>query len=359
MPKADINDDLKEATFPRLFDLQETENALKLAERFIIPPFTQLDARSGAWQERKRMWLDLGLRSEKGRTARTFAEGGGKDDVSQKILALTNGQSIFDPVLCELLYRWYCPREGLSFDPFAGGSVRGLVAAITGRHYVGVDLSDLQVQANMLQAKEFQSRSVYPDEFQPTWITGDSRSITAEPEEWGLPEWVDFIMSCPPYHDLEKYSADPLDLSNMSWPEFIAAYREIIEASCAILRPNRFAAFVVGEIRGPDGTYRNFVGETVRAFVSAGLDYYNEALLVNPAGTLPLRAAKQFVATRKLGRTHQSILIFVKGDPKLATEACMDRHMLEAAIKAMGRGETLDEVLADTDDEDLTPGWHN
>ena len=38
-----------------------------LAERFGIPPFSVLNAREGWWQNRKRAWLDLGIRSELGR----------------------------------------------------------------------------------------------------------------------------------------------------------------------------------------------------------------------------------------------------------------------------------------------------
>lgn len=38
-----------------------------LAERFLIPPFSVLDARQGYWQERKRAWLALGIKSELGR----------------------------------------------------------------------------------------------------------------------------------------------------------------------------------------------------------------------------------------------------------------------------------------------------
>lgn len=41
--------------------------AATLAERFGIPPFSVLDARKGWWQDRKRAWLDLGIRSELGR----------------------------------------------------------------------------------------------------------------------------------------------------------------------------------------------------------------------------------------------------------------------------------------------------
>ena len=32
-----------------------------------------------------------------------------------------SGTSIFDPVLCEIAYRWFCPQGGTVLDPFAGG----------------------------------------------------------------------------------------------------------------------------------------------------------------------------------------------------------------------------------------------
>jgi hypothetical protein len=38
-----------------------------LAERFGIPPFSVFEARKGWWQDRKRAWIDLGIRSELGR----------------------------------------------------------------------------------------------------------------------------------------------------------------------------------------------------------------------------------------------------------------------------------------------------
>ena len=46
-----------------------------LAERFLVPPFSVLDARQGYWQDRKRAWIALGIESELGRgsTASTSA----------------------------------------------------------------------------------------------------------------------------------------------------------------------------------------------------------------------------------------------------------------------------------------------
>jgi hypothetical protein len=49
------------------------------------------------------------------------------------------------------------------------------------------------------------------------------------------------------------------------------------------------------------------------------LEYYNEAILVTEVGSLPIRFGRAFEASRKLGKTHQNVLIFVKGDPKKAT----------------------------------------
>jgi len=45
------------------------DNAPKtsLKDRFIVPPFSVLDARQGYWQERKRQWLAIGIQSELGR----------------------------------------------------------------------------------------------------------------------------------------------------------------------------------------------------------------------------------------------------------------------------------------------------
>jgi hypothetical protein len=222
------------------------------------------------------------------------------------------GTSIFDPVLCELAYRWFSPPGGVVLDPFAGGSVRGIVASKLGRRYVGIDLSGRQIAANRAQAAALCGDPA------PEWHVGDSRDIdTIAP---GLA--ADFVFSCPPYADLERYSDDPADLSTMDYPAFRAAYDVIVGKAVAALAPDRFACFVVGDVRDKRGLYYGFPGHTIAAFEAAGARLYNEAVLVTAVGSLPIRVGKQFTATRKLGKTHQNVLVFVKGDPQKATEAC-------------------------------------
>jgi hypothetical protein len=144
---------------------------------------------------------------------------------------------------------------------------------------------------------------------------------------------ADMIFSCPPYADLEVYSDNPLDLSTLPYAEFRAAYFEIIAKACARLRQDRFACFVVGEVRDKRGAYIDFVGDTVQAFRDAGLAYYNEAILITAAGSLPIRAGKQFSASRKLGKTHQNVLVFVKGDGKKAAQACGEIEIDETLLQ--------------------------
>lgn len=395
----------------------------RLSERFVVPPFSVLDARQGYWQERKRQWIALGILSELGRggqpgtsaraapgedpTYRQIArrrgaletsdmvqelkpradqavararervapggsprpaatlgadgrtvrgDGVGKrmrgaypttgsaaketkgiyesnaalanvgtgrltyvagnrpleelDPVSSMILESESGTSIFDPVLCELAYRWFCPRGGHVLDPFAGGSVRGVVACYLDRDYTGIDLSAVQLEANREQAER-----IVPARL-PQWHHGDSLDI-----QQLAPGRYDFLFSCPPYADLEVYSEDPRDLSTMEYRDFLVAYQVIIQRSVALLAENRFACFVVGDVRDPKGIYRNFVSDTIAAFGAAGMKLYNEAILVTAVGSLSIRVGRQFSSSRKLGKTHQNVLVFVKGDPRAAADA--------------------------------------
>lgn len=407
-----------------------------LADEFLIPPFSVLNARDGWWQERKRAWLALGIESEVGRggnligrslfdrifviaakklggekkstrydairawvlklredgltddqieakaieefgkprstLARTFGQdlmrgehvigkspkdvragnfqGGMPDTVRDmqfynrkrafeakigrevsieefrtmapaEFEGTQSSTSIFDPVICELAYQWFSPDGGRVLDPFAGGSVRGVVAAALGRVYCGIDLRVEQTDANRAQWEKIAPR-LRDGAIAPQWIERDSRAVLSAANEDAPPDGFDFIFSCPPYGDLEVYSDDPHDLSTMDHAEFVNSYRAIIQRAVAKLKDDRFACFVVGDFRDRQGFYRDFVSTTIRAFEDGGARLYNEAILITAAGSLAIRAGKQFRASRKLGKTHQNVLIFCKGDPVRASAAC-------------------------------------
>lgn len=307
-----------------------------LKDSFIFPPFSILDTRSGVWQERKRKWLALGFNSQETREdVELIAKSGQSsgiyelrnkmrdtlgrepswdeiiDYAKQKGMHVYEGASIFDPVLCELLYKWFCTNGGSVLDPFAGGSVRGIVAGVLGYDYLGIDLRDDQCEANRKQAKVLNVENVM-------WHAGDSNDVLENAMD--EKRVYDFVMSCPPYADLEKYSDDPKDLSNMDYADFKEVYFSIIKKSVARLKEDRFACFVVGDVRDKKGFYYNFVSDTIQAFRDAGMELYNEIILVNVVGSLAIRVRRQFNGGRKVGKMHQNVLVFYKGDPKKIKE---------------------------------------
>ena len=210
-----------------------------LASRFLIPPFTILDARQGWWQDRKRAWIALGIKSEEGRAGSidtygtggqdgAFAEAtrakmgqekrqptaimmgtratvienrdkGGKRTLGQGLTAHrgpdgtlvyeempgTAYVSIFDPVLCELTYRWFCPPGGAVLDPYAGGSVRGIVAGRLGLTYTGVELRPEQVEANVEQARVLLPDTPALPALDPDAGTTDDPTALTPVQRWG------------------------------------------------------------------------------------------------------------------------------------------------------------------------------
>ena len=315
----------------------------ELKSEFIINPFSILDSAGGDWQNRKNRWKSLGIKSEVGRGEPNSGgfdyEQNGKATLKRlktgvidwtnrkaqwnKTTAIKVGTddyrtiknkdgydnrdnyvSIFDPVLCEVMYHWFVRKGGSILDPFAGGSVRGIIANYLGYNYTGIELREEQVDANIQQGID-----IVPDN-KPEWVCGDSNQVLD-----GIDRQFDFVFSCPPYYDLEVYCDDLNDLSNMSYNEFNEVYESIINKSCKLLRNNRFACFVVGNCRDKNGFLMDLVGNTVRAFEKAGLRLYNELILRNSYASASMRA-KGNMKYKKVVKVHQNVLVFCKGNPK-------------------------------------------
>ena len=268
----------------------------------MITPFSVLDTRTKEWKKRKEHWITTyGIQSELGR-----------EDIQSKsqFWESNSNVSIFDPTLCELMYDWFVPKGGKILDPFAGGSVRGIVAEEMGFHYDGIELSEEQVLANQKQSNK------------PNWIIGDS-----DKEIFFLESDYDFVFTCPPYYDLEVYSDNDSDLSTMSEHKFDTKYERIIYKSVTKLKENRFFGIVVSEVRNTSttgsysiGNYRKLVSKTIGMCEKHGLKFYNDMVLFNSQHQASRVGKTYFDRNRKIPSVHQNILIFVKGNPDIATE---------------------------------------
>ena len=296
-----------------------------LKSEFIISPFSILDTASGDWLNRKNIWKSLGIKSEVGRSmdgevirmkadkSKTYKTRNRLDYWSKdEYLGDDNYVSIFDPVLCEIMYKWFIPKNGSILDPFAGGSVRGIVAHHLDYEYVGIDLCRGQIEANKIQAQEiFGDGEDIPLYHHPRWIYGDSNEKLGD-----INQEFDFIFSCPPYYDLEIYSDNPRDISSLSKLQFDIIYEQIIKQCCDKLKNNRFACFVVGNCRDQKTGYiKDLVGTTIRAFEKCGVMYYNEMILKNVSGSAPMRARTNMTYIKVI-KTNQNVIVFCKGDPK-------------------------------------------
>jgi len=269
-----------------------------------IWPWSVLDQSTPAWRARKGWWDEQGVDDLTPRAGRGAMIATGRHGRT------SGGVSRFDPVLAELAYTWFCPPAGAVLDPLAGGPVRGIVAAALGRAYTGIELSPTQVAANDAVATRWDLPRP------PRWVNGDAAT-----ELDTIPDGsVDYVLSCPPYWNRERYSDDPRDLSAMTWPGFLTVHAAIIREAVRCLRPDRFATWVISDVRDHHGHLRHLPHHAIEAFETAGARLVNEQVLVEPAGLRAKTTRPPWEACRTTTRRHQYVLTFVKGDRRRAAQ---------------------------------------
>lgn len=301
--------------------LGDTEVPGNLNDRFGVPPFSVLDTRQGYWQDRKRVWNKLiGDNAETREHAQAFDRKNSPDYMAEAMDGAGGGVSILDAVLAELVVKWFGLPGGMAFDPFAGDSIFGYVAAHSGMEFTGIELRKAQAEINQKRVDDAKLPAKY--------INDDALNM----DNHIANESIDLAFSCPPYADLEQYSDLPNDLSNMSHEDFFKFYSVALTKLYPKLKPNRFAVITISEVRNKDGIYIGLVPQTIDIMTKAGFKFYNEMILVNSVGTLRLRVSRG-MKTRKVGRTHQNVLVFFKGDPKKIKEDFVELTDIEDWIK--------------------------
>jgi len=292
-----------------LFGNVVTDPKRTMSDYFGVAPFSILNTVDGGWQKRKKRWNvlindtgDMRSGALKAKNENTESE------VDLAIQNLNNGVSILDAVLAELMIKWFTEENFKTFDPFAGDTVFGFISAFLKRPFEGIELRKEQADFNQLQCDL--------NNLDAKYICDTSENMNNHIDD----ESKDFIFSCPPYADLEVYSKLEDDLSTLSHEDFFKMYSKILQNTYSKLKNNRFAVIVTSEVRNKKGEYIQLVGKTIDLMVRAGYMFYNDIVLVNSCGTLPLRTGKMMNSGRKVGRRHQNVLVFYKGNPKKIKE---------------------------------------
>ena len=338
-----------------------------LNDRFIVPPFSILDTRKGYWQKRKYdVWrpligdmgesredtqiTSLGIkykdlylktkkhRAELGISFREYLDKYVSEEEKEREAKKTLGAgvSLFDPVLSEIICKWFTPSQGASiFDCFAGDTQKGLVFGYCGYPFTGVELRQEQIDINnrVLEGRDLPVR----------YICDDGRNVSNH----FAPESQDLLFSCPPYFDLEKYSDLDNDASNQkSYADFIAILDTAFKSALTCLKNNRFAVIVVSDVRNKrTGCYYDFYGDIKRIMREGGAELYNEIILVETGASTALRAGR-YMESRKVAKMHQNILVFFKGNPKEIKNEFPKIEYTQDDLTAFGK-ETESEINPD------------
>jgi len=270
----------------------------KLQEKFIIPPFSILDTRQGYWIERKKFWKSLIKDFGESRENTLHNSTSSEKSVMNEMPSV----SILDPVLAEITNKWFGLEKCNTFDCFAGDTVFGYVSSYLGNNFTGIELRQEQAKLNNERVKGFSAK----------YICDDGRNVLNHIKE----NSQDLLFSCPPYFDLEVYSDLENDASNQeSYEDFIEIIKSAFTNAIKCLKENRFAVITVGDVRDKDGYYYNFIEDIKRIFIKNGMKLYNELILIESLGTLPQRV-QRFMTQRKVGKCHQNVLVFYKGNTK-------------------------------------------
>lgn len=301
-----------------LFKVQKQSIPPKvLHEKYIVPPFSVFNTHQPYMKERMLMWRDMGFCGTNGRVTSNNGlcyDNRRMDNYANKKRVKTTsnyiGTSVFNPVVCEVVYKWFTTPKSLIFDPFAGGITRGAIAAVLGHDYIGYDINPVQIESNWEEYDRLQER--YKIDGTCRWYECDSSCSMPSDDT------ADLIFTCPPYYNLEKYSDEPQDLSNCkTYQDFILYYTSIISSCYNVLKNDSFMVWVVSDVRDKDTTaYHGLVADTIKAAQNAGFLLYNEIILYNETGNLAIVSGDYLDRARKVGRQHQNILVFYKGNPK-------------------------------------------
>jgi len=187
------------------------------------------------------------------------------------------------------------------YDPFAGGGTRAIIAAKKGLKYIGVEVRKKEVLAIKERLKDNNVCSQI--------IQGDSQKIEIIKDNT-----ADFLITCPPYYDLETYRGGKADLSMAeTYDDFLNGIKNVVVESKRILKNNSLSCWVVGLHRDKEGQLLSIPHDIVSIHKSLGFVHKEEVILnfdKNTAGAV--RRAGNFEKGQKfLIRNHEYLEIFI------------------------------------------------
>lgn len=211
----------------------------------------------------------------------------------------TGSHSVFPVPLMEwILLRYGGPEGGRVLDAFAGGPPRAIVSSIMGYEYHGFEVRKGQIEENEEVIDRFELGNVY-------FHHADGTAMAIP--DLGL---FDVGVTCPPYWNLEKYSTQDNDLSNLpKYDDFNEAMFRCARAYFRMLKPGAFLCFIVGLFRDKRGDLIDFRADTVDNFKAAGFKFHQDVILSKNFASAAKRSTNAWKGSKLVPR-HEHMLVF-------------------------------------------------
>lgn len=226
-------------------------------------------------------------------------------NISQGVILTPNKKSIsqFPLELAKRIVGFWSNRGDKVFDPFSGMGERMQITAYMGRDYYGYDISKkFHLQKEQLRNAE----SSFKFDGERNLYLRDSRMVE-------FPDnYFDLVMTSPPYYDVEvkAYGDEPEQLGYAGgYDSFLNEYEKCIKESIRVLKNGKYIAWIVGDFR-KNGRLFSYHSDTISLFEKNGAVLHD--LIIYEVGTLAAAFLKPLIEQKRMGKTHEYILIFKK-----------------------------------------------
>jgi len=219
---------------------------------------------------------------KKGKNIKEWVKVGGP----QRALSKFNSEN------CKNIINYFTCEGDTILDPFAGRT-RAIISNHLGRKYVGFELTEKYFPAEITS-----NRKIF------NMDSGDMNDVLDDSMKF------DLGFTCPPYWNMEKYSADESDLSTFkTYDKFLDGCNYRLELVSQHLKEDGFLIIALMDFRR-DGIFYPWHTDTINFFhKNTDFKLYDTIIWeMSPAKTHPLYP--QALLNRRMLNTHEYCLVF-------------------------------------------------
>src|SRR4030043_1478952 len=155
--------------------------------------------------------------------------------------------SEFSPLLAARIVEYWSDENDLILDPFAGRGTRVLISKSMDRRSIGLDISwefITHINDKVADKRSLMDFDDNRDKYIPSPVHTDSRFMPIKDES------IDFIYSCPPFWNIEKYEHRDGQLADIDdYNDFLKQMGRVFKECYRVLKDGKFIVMVVQDFR--------------------------------------------------------------------------------------------------------------